>query len=193
MNVLSLRRLNEWTPRMKHRFYIITLSLFALAVTVRAQHFQEQPKSIKNDSIKTDFEEWLRNAPPHSAPFRSENEPLQKEVNKPLAPDLGDIARSRPLPPTTGIIDPRLLAQKEHPPVSVVIMTPKLKTDMQLAYQSHWLEESRKEQQGGGMMVGVNPLCLISVVVSKLFPSLANRKSKKERQREHLQQVLKNY
>ena len=65
MNVLSLRRLNEWTPRMKHRFYIITLSLFALAVTVRAQHFQEQPKSIKGDSIKTDFEEWLRNAPPH--------------------------------------------------------------------------------------------------------------------------------
>jgi hypothetical protein len=72
-------------------------------------------------------------------------------------------------------------------------MTPKLRTDMQLAYQSHWLEEQRKEQKGGAMMVGVNPLCLIAFTISKLFPSLSNSKSKKERQREHLRQVLEHY
>ena len=165
---------------MEHR-YLITLSLLALAVMVRAQHSELQSQTVTTDSIKEDFEEWLRHKPKPS------------ELDKPLAPHSDNELFTSPLPPSTGIIDPRLLAQKEHPPVSVVIMTPKLKTDMQLAYQSHWLEESRKEQQGGGMMVGVNPLCLISVVVSKLFPSLANRKSKKERQREHLQQVLKNY
>ena len=178
---------------MKHYYIINTLFLLALTVMVRAQSFEEKSKTPTGDPIKSDFEEWLRNAPPHSAPFRSENEPLKKETEKPLAPDLGDIAHIRPLPPSTGIIDPRLLAKKERPPISVVIMTPKLRTEMQLAYQSHWLEEKRKEQQGGGMMIGVNPLCLISVAVSKLLPSLAHRKSQKERQREHLQQVLKNY
>ena len=166
---------------MKQHHFINILFLSALAVMVRAQSFEEKPKTLTGDSIKSDFEEWLR------------NEPLQKEVDKPLAPDLSKDFFIRPLPPSTGITDPRLLAKKEPPPISVVIMTPKLKTDMILAYQGNWLKEKRKEQQGGGMMIGFNPLCLISVAASTLFPNWANRKSKKERQREHLKQVLEHY
>ena len=69
-------------------------------------------------------------------------------------------------------------------------MTPKLRTDMQLAYQSHWLEEQRKAQQGGAMTIGVSPLSLIALVIDKILPK---RKSKKQRQREKLQQILDNY
>ena len=154
------------------------LFLSALAVMVRAQSFEEKPKVLKTDSLKADFEEWLRHAP--------------KDVNKPLAPHISDELFSKPLPPSTAIIDPRLL-QPKHPPISCVIMTPKLRTDMQLAYQSHWQQEQRKEQQGGAMMIGFNPLCLISVGISYLFPDLANKKSKKQLQREHLKQVLEHY
>ena len=152
--------------------FINILFLSALAVMVRAQSFEEKAKALKTDSLKADFEEWLR------------NEPLRPETSKELF--------TQPLPPTTAIISPQLL-QPKHPPISCVIMTPKLRTDMQLAYQSHWLEEQRKAQQGGAMMVGINPLCLISVGISYLFPHLGNKKSKKQLQREHLKQVLEHY
>ena len=87
------------------------------------------------------------------------------------------------------IISPEKLSPS-RPPISVVIMTPKLRTEMQLAYQSHWLEEQRKSQKGGAMTAGINPLSLVAWVVSKIIP---HRKSKKQRQREKLQQVLDNY
>lgn len=61
---------------------------------------------------------------------------------------------------------------------------------MQLAYQSHWLEEQRKAQIGGAMTIGVNPLSLIAWAVKKIFP---RRKSKKRRQREKLKQIIDNY
>ena len=74
--------------------------------------------------------------------------------------------------------------------VSVNIMTPELRQDMRLAYHSHWLEQQRKEQLGGAMTIGINPLSLIAVVVHKLLPK---RKSRKQREREKLQQLLDNY
>ena len=157
---------------MKLRLFINILFLSALAVMVRAQTFEEKVYTLKTDSLKADFEEWLR------------NEPLHMETDKRLL--------TKPLPLPTVVIPPQLLPPK-HPPVSCVIMTPKLRTNMQLAYQSHWLEEQRRSQQGGAMMVGFNPLCLISVAVGTLFPNWTNRKSKKERQREHLKQVLEHY
>ena len=162
---------------MEHR-YLITLSLLALAVMVRAQHSELQSQTVTTDSIKEDFEEWLRHKPKPS------------ELDKPLAPHSDNKLFTRPLPPSTGIIDPRLLAKKEQPPVSAVIMTQKLRTDMQLAYQSHWLEEQRKAQKGGAMTVGVNPIALIGWVLYKIFP---HRKSRKQRERERLQQILDNY
>ena len=61
---------------------------------------------------------------------------------------------------------------------------------MQLAAQSHWLEEQRKAQIGGAMTIGVNPISLIGWIVSKILPK---RKSKKQRQKERLKQVLDNY
>lgn len=157
---------------MRQKYFINILFLSALAVMVRAQSFEEKTKALKTDSLKADFEEWLR------------NEPLRPETHKELF--------TKPLPPSTAIIAPQLMSSK-RPPISCVIMTPKLRTDMQLAYQSHWLEEQRKAQQGGGMMIGVSPLCLISVGISYLFPELAGKKSKKQLQREHLKQVLEHY
>ena len=69
-------------------------------------------------------------------------------------------------------------------------MTPILRQNMRLDYQSHWLEEERKAQKGGAMTIGANPISLIAWVVHKLFPRY---KSKKQRQREQLQQILDNY
>ena len=40
------------------------------------------------------------------------------------------------------------------------------------------------------MTIGVNPLSLIAIVIDKILPK---RKSKKQRQREQLQQILDNY
>lgn len=167
---------------MKQYSFINILFLSALAVMVRAQSFEEKPKVLlrdspktdlpQTDSLKTDFEEWLR--------------------NEPIRPESATELFTKPLPPSTAIIAPQLL-QPKHPPVSCVIMAPKLRTDMQLAYQSHWLEEQRKAQQGGAMTAGFSPLCLISVGISYLFPELADKKSKKQLQHERLKRVLEHY
>jgi hypothetical protein len=81
---------------------------------------------------------------------------------------------------------------QQQKPVQVVIMTPKLRQDMILCYHGHMQEERKKQfhQEGGVMAGGINPLSLAALLLNKLFP---NRKSKKERQREKLQQILDNY
>ena len=86
------------------------------------------------------------------------------------------------------VVDPMKLKPVQR--VSINIMTPELRQDMRLAYQSHFLEQQRKEQIGGAMTIGFNPLSLIAIVVKKLFP---RHKSKKQREREKLQQLLDNY
>lgn len=147
----------------------ILLLLLALATPVVRAQTDDDKRRLRPDSTKTDYEEWLRNEPQESP--------------------MHDSIALRPLPPSL----PRARAEQLMPSrtkVSIPIMTPALKTDMQLAYQSHWLEEQRKEQQGGAMMVGVSPMAIIGYVLSKLFP---HRKSKKEREREKLQRILDNY
>ena len=142
------------------------LSLLALAIMVRAQVEEGVKRLHVPDSTKNDFEEWLR--------------------NEPIKPELHDSSALSPIPPSMMRIDPSKI-QPKHPPISINI---KLRTNMQLAYQSHWLEEQRKEQKGGAMTIGVNPLNLIAIVIHKLFPK---HKSKKQRERERLQQILDNY
>lgn len=156
------------------------LSLLTLAIMVRAQDVENKkrihvPDSAKNatphsdQSSENDFEEWLR--------------------NEPIRPELHDSSALSPIEPSTMRLDPSKI-KPTHPPVSINIITPKLRNDMRLAYQSHWLEEQRKEQKGGAMTIGVNPLSLIAIVIHKLFPK---HKSKKQRERERLQQILDNY
>ena len=145
------------------------LSMLALAMMVRAQVEEGVKRLHVPDSTKDDYEEWLR--------------------NEPLKPELRDSSAISPIPPSMMRLDPSKI-QPKHPPISINIMTPKLRTDMQLAYQSHWLEEQRKAQQGGAMTIGVNPLSLLALVVEKIMPK---RKSKKQRYREKLQQILDNY
>lgn len=154
---------------MSNRLFITTLFLFALTVTVRAQVYDDDRNRILSDSIKTDYEEWLR--------------------NEPLKPESGDSMSVRPLSPSDAIVDPMELKEYQ-PPVSINIMTPKLRQDMQLAYQGHWLEEQRKSQIGGAMTIGFNPLSFIGYLIEKIFPK---RKSKKQREREKLKQILDNY
>ena len=154
---------------MDYRRYVIMLSLLALAITVRAQVDENRKHVHIPDSTKDDFEEWLR--------------------NEPIRPELHDSTAISPVVPSTMRADPSKLKPKQ-PPVSINIMTPELRTDMRLAYHSHWLEEQRKAQQGGAMTIGVNPLSLIAIVIHKLFPT---HKSKKQRERERLQQILDNY
>lgn len=145
------------------------LSLLTLIMAVRAQVDEDKKRLQTPDSLKSDFEEWLR--------------------NEPLQPELHDTMSISPLPPSIPVTDPMKLKSK-HPPISFTIMTPTLRTDMQLAYQSHWLEEQRKSQVGGAMTIGINPLSLIGYVLDKIFPT---RKSRKQREREKLQQILDNY
>ena len=145
------------------------LLLLTLATTVVRAQTDDDKRRLQSDSTKTDFEEWLR------------NEPLESTMH--------DSTALRPLSPSLPSVHPERLVQS-HPKVSIPIMTPALKTDMQLAYQNHWLEEQRKEQQGGAMTAGISPMAIIGYVLSKLFP---HRKSKKEREREKLQRILDNY
>ena len=145
------------------------LSLLALAMMVRAQDVEDRKRMHVPDSTKSDFEEWLR--------------------NEPLKPKLHDSTAISPIEPSTMKLDPSKI-QPKRPPITINIMTPELRNDMRLAYHSHWLDEQHKAQQGGAMTIGVNPLSLIALVIHKLFPK---HKSKKQRERERLQQILDNY
>ena len=149
--------------------YVIILSMLALAMMVRAQVEEDRKRLHVPDSAKSDYEEWLR--------------------NEPLRPELHDSTAISPIPPSMMRVDPSKI-KPQHPPISINIMTPELRTEMALAYQSHWLEEQRKAQQGGAMTIGINPLSLLALVIDKIMPK---RKSKKQRYREQLQQILDNY
>ena len=156
------------------RFFVLIIYLFALAVMVKAQVSSDEKKVSIPDSIKSpasDFEEWLR--------------------NEPLKSTRRDSSILQPVPPQLNNLSPKAMMPQQKP-VQVVIMTPKLRQDMILCYQGHMLEERKKQfRQEGGVMTGsVNPLSLAALLISKLLP---NRKSKKERQREKLQQILDNY
>ena len=155
------------------RFFILIICLSALAVMAKAQVSNDKKEGSIPDSVKrplTDYEEWLR--------------------NEPMKPERDDSTVLRPMPPRIERISPDKQVSLRSNKIGVVIMTPKLRQDMRLAYHSHWLEQQRKEQAGGAMTIGVNPLSLIALAVKKIFPK---RKSKKERQREKLQQILDNY
>lgn len=165
---------------MDNRRYVIMLSMLILAIMVRAQVDENRkhvlvPDSAKNalppsdQRSKSDFEEWLR--------------------NEPVRPELHDSAAISPIEPSAMRVDPSKIKPK-YPPVTINIITPELQNDMRLAYHSHWLEEQRKSQQGGAMSIGVSPLSLIAFVIHKIFPK---HKSKKQRQRERLQQILDEY
>ena len=145
------------------------LSLLALAMMVRAQDVEDRKRMHVPDSTKSDFEEWLR--------------------NEPLRPELHDSTALTPVEPSDLKLDPSKIKPK-HPSISIKIMTPELRNDMRLAYHSHWLEEQRKAQIGGAMTIGINPLSLIALVIHKLLPK---HKSRKQRQREQLQEILDNY
>lgn len=150
---------------------MLSIVLNLMATTTLAQSTDDRRKTLAlPDSAKNDYEEWLR------------NEPLKKahQDSSVLRPMISGNIQA---------IAPEELMPK-RPQISVEIMTPKLRTDMQLAAQSHWLEEQRKAQIGGAMTIGVNPISLIGWIVSKILPK---RKSKKQRQKERLKQVLDNY
>ena len=164
----SWHRLSVDQVRMSRSPYMLLLLLVLATTDVRAQN-DDDKRRLRPDSAKTDYEEWLRNEPQESL--------------------MHDSTALRPLPPSLPSASSEQL-KPSHSKVNISIMTPALKTDMQLAYQSHWLEEQRKEQQRGAMMVGVSPMAIIGYVLSKLFP---HRKSKKEREREKLQRILDNY
>lgn len=155
------------------RFFIIIIYLAALAITARAQVFNEKKVVSMPDTIKgsaNDYEEWLR--------------------NEPIKPELRDSSVLRPILPRIDRVPPDKLSPLPSKKMEIVIMTPQLRTDMQLAYQGHWLEQQRKDQVGGAMTIGLPVIPLIALAVKKLFPK---HKSKKERQREKLQQILDNY
>jgi hypothetical protein len=154
---------------MDYRRCIIMLSLLTLAIVVRAQVDENRKRIQMPDSTTNDYEEWLR--------------------NEPLRPEQHDTLGIGPIAPSIPVDDPTKMEPK-HPPVSINIMTPKLRTEMQLAHQSHWLEEQRKSQVGGAMTVGVNPFSLLGYLLHKIIP---DRKSKKQRRRERLQRILDNY
>ena len=165
---------------MDYRRYLLILLLLALATMVRAQDVENRKHIHLPDSASI--------ATPHSDQ-RSENDFEEWLRNEPLRPELRDSTAISPIEPSDLKLDPKKI-KTTHPPVSINIITPELRNDMRLAYQSHWLEEQRKAQKGGAMTIGVSPLSLIAIVIHKLFPK---HKSKKQRERERLQQILDNY
>ena len=176
---------------MDYRRYIILLSILTLAMAVRAQSVEDRKRIHMPDSAKIatpNSDQKSKIATPHSDQ-KSENDFQEWLRNEPIRPELHDSTAIRPVEPSDLKLDPRKI-QPKHPPVSINIISPELRNDMRLAYHSHWLEEQRKAQQGGAMTIGVNPLSLIAIVIHKIFPK---RKSKKQRERERLQQILDNY
>ena len=155
------------------RFFALIFILLALAETAKAQVVEDNKRIQMPDTLHRhldDYEEWLR--------------------NEPLKPEPVDSSILKPLPPELHRISPDKILAAKHPPLQIDVITPRVRQDMRLAYQSHWLEEQRKQQLGGAMTIGVNPLSLAALIISKIFP---HRKSKKERQREKMQQILDNY
>ena len=156
------------------RFFVLIIYLFALTVMAKAQVSDDKKQIQMPDTIKSaadDYEEWLR--------------------NEPLKPDLHDSSALQPIAPERSALSPKPKIEPQKP-IQVVIMTPKLRQDMILCYQGHMQEERKKQfyQEGGVMMGSINPLSLAALLIGKLLP---NRKTKKERQREKLKQVLDNY
>ena len=155
------------------RFFILIICLLALAVMAKAQVSTDKKQISMPDSVKspvTDYEEWLR--------------------NEPMKPERSDSSVLRPMLPRIERVSPDKLSPLPSKKIEVVVMTPQLRQDMRLAYQSHFLERQRKEQVGGAMTIGLPILPLIAFAVKKIFPK---HKSKKERQREKLQEILDNY
>ena len=156
------------------RFFVLIICLLSLAVMAKAQVSDDRKQMQLPDTIKSpadDYEEWLR--------------------NEPLKPDLHDSSALQPIAPERSALSPKPQIEPQKP-IQVVIMTPKLRQDMILCYQGHMLEERKKQfyQEGGFMAGSINPLSLAALLIRKLLP---NRKSKKERQREKLKQILDNY
>ena len=154
---------------MHQRITLLCLLIQAIVLTGWAQTTDKGKSIHLPDSAKRDFEEWLRHAPPQAI--------------------VRDSSILQPLPPELPIAD-RQKQTQEHPQISINIMTPTLRQNMRLDYQSHWLEEQRKDQKGGAMMIGASPLSFLAWAVHKIFPK---RKTKKQRHREQLQQILDNY
>lgn len=157
--------------------YIAALCLLTLTVVVRAQTSTDDPTrdALRDSTITSatrEFQEWLLHQPKQSTEHDS-------------------TLHVHPLSPKAAIVSPQQLLPK-HQSISpdLQIITPAVRQDMRLAYQSHWLEEQRKSQQAGAMMIGVDPIALAVRIIFSLLPK---RKSKKERQREQLQRVLDNY
>ena len=145
-----------------------------MAEMAKAQVSDDKKHLAVPDSLRSaadDYDEWLR--------------------NEPLKPDLNDSSALQPIAPERSLLSPKPKIEPQKP-IQVVIMTPKLRQDMILCYQGHMQEERKKQfkQEGGVMMGSINPLSLAALLISKLLP---NRKSKKERQREKLKQILDNY
>ena len=88
---------------VKLRKLFISLFLLLMAAMAGAQVHDDVGKQALPDSIRNDYEEWLRNEPPRPAPH--------------------DSTALRPLPPRIDMPEPRELGPKKAP-VSVVIMTP---------------------------------------------------------------------
>ena len=109
---------------MNHRFLVFSILLYLSSISVYAQVSKNDKKIGILDSVKSDYEEWLRNEPQKSAQHDSSSiDPMQSRLP---------------------IISPEKLSPR-HPPISVVIMTPKLQTEMQLAYQKseRWCHDGR--------------------------------------------------
>lgn len=156
------------------RFFVLIICLLALAVMAKAQVSDDRKQIELPDTLKSaadDYEEWLR--------------------KEPLKPELHDSSALQPISPNLNSLSPQA-NMIQHKPVQVVVMTPKLRQDMILCYQGHMLEERKKQfkQEDGAMTIGLPILPLIAFAVKKIFPK---HKSKKERQREKLQEILDNY
>ena len=173
---------------MDYRRYLMTLSLLTLAMMSRAQVEEGVKRLHVPDSTKIALPHSDRseNATPHS---QGENDFEEWLRNEPINPELHDSTAISPIPPSMMKLDPSKIKPK-HPPISINIMTPELRNDMRLAYHSHWLEEQRKAQQGGAMTIGVNPLSLIALVIHKI---MSKHKTKKQRERERMKEILDNY
>ena len=115
------------------RFFALIFILLALAETAKAQVVEDNKRIQMPDTLHhhlDDYEEWLR--------------------NEPLKPEPVDSSILKPVPPELHRISPDKILAAKHPPLQINVITPRVRQDMRLAYQSHWLEEQRKRPVESG-------------------------------------------
>lgn len=170
---------------MRYEFGMMILALCILPATAGAQDIRRNGEvtvhtelpdtsNYSDPSIRQNMEEWLSRMPTAIAPNES-------HILDPIEPDfIGKVALKD---------DPHFL---EPDWKGIMTVSRSAETNYQLEQQGKWLAAQSQVQAGGAMTIGIDLGTIIQPAIKKLLEKL-NIKSKRQRRRERLEQILEEY